>query len=315
MERFVKMIGCALLVALIAGIGVAAGSQDSLPTFRSGVVLVPISAVVRDRRGRIVTTLTAADFEVRDKGENRRILDFRTDETSPITIALLLDVSGSMRIGPKLGFARQVLNHLVGELQDGRDEVGMFTFDAKLHEQQPFTVHPTGLDQVVSSAEPFGTTSLYDAIAATARRLNERPAARRALVVFTDGVDTSSELTPAEVSGLASSIDVPVYIVVTVPPIDLAQYLYREVDRTAQAAGDLRDLALWTGGELLWTTANEDAGMRARQILSELRHQYLIAIESAAQGEWRPLEIKVRDRGLTVRARSGYFSRDNSVPR
>jgi len=296
-------------VAVIGGLPAAARAPQALPTFKSSVDLVSISAVVRDRRGRLVTNLAAADFEVLDKGERRRIVDFQIDHTSPITIALLVDISGSMRVGPKLVFARQVLERMAAELQDGRDEAGLFTFDAALHEEQPFTVHPRTIGSLFESVKPFGTTSLYDAIAATARLLDRRPSQRRAIVVFTDGVDTSSVLTPPEVSALASSIDVPVYIVVTVPAIDRVQYGNHLTD-TLQRAADLRDLAQWTGGDLLFATATEEAGGRAHQVVMELRHQYLIAIESVPRSEWRPLDVRVRDARLTVRARSGYFGHD-----
>jgi Ca-activated chloride channel homolog len=309
----VRRIGVLLLLLAASGLQPAASEPQALPTFKASVDVVPISAVVRDRHGRLVTRLTVSDFEVFDKGERRRILDFQVDQTSPLTIALLIDVSGSMRVGPKLGFARQVLEQLVANLEEGRDEVGLFTFDKALHEPQSFTMHPVAIDSILEAAQPFGTTSLYDAIAATARRLASRPSPRRAIVVFTDGVDTSSELTPAEVSALASSIDVPVYIVVTVPPIDHARFLAREAAATLQPAADLRELALWTGGDLVWATRGEDASVRAQHILTELRHQYLIAIESATEAEWRPLDIRVRDRHMSVRARSGYFSKDRPL--
>lgn len=300
----------AFVFAVLGGFVVSAGPQEPAPTFKSSVALVPISAVVRDRHGRLVTSLTAADFEVRDKGERRRILSFQTDRTGPITLALLVDLSGSMRVGPKLGFARKVLQRLVDQLRDGRDEVALYTFDEALHEEQPFTLHPSAIGSALSGAEPFGTTSLYDAIAATAHRFEDRPAARRAIVVFTDGVDTSSTLTPSAVSALASSIDVPVYVVVTVPPIDYTQFVEKEAARPGRVEGDLRDLAAWTGGDLLWATVPEDTVARAWQILTELRYQYLLAIESAGEPEWRPLDVRVRNRSLTVRTRSGYYSRD-----
>lgn len=312
---FLGMAGASPLAVRAAKLHRLRNTEEpqSPPTFKTSVDLVSISAFVRDRHGRLVTTLKAADFEVFDKGERRAIVDFQFDRASPVAIAMLVDVSGSMRVGSKLAFARRVLEHLVAELHDGRDEVGLFTFDSVLHAEQPFTVHPAAIDSTLGDAQPFGSTSLYDAIAATARHLADRPLPRRAIVVFTDGVDTSSALTPAEVSGLASSIDVPVYIAVTVPPIDYALFVDREVSRTAQSAVDLRDLASWTGGDLLWATSQEGALVRAQQILAELRHQYLIAIESAGQPEWRPLDVRVRNRHLTVRTRSGYFSRETPV--
>ncbi len=308
----VRKIILAAVLAAIGGLDQTTASIQLVPTFRSGVDVVPISATVRDRRGRMVTTLTSADFEVLDKGERRPIINFQVDQSGPITIAVLLDVSGSMRIGPKMALAGQVVKRLTAALQDGRSEIGLFTFDAALHEKQPFTVLPTGIDGALTSARPFGSTSLYDAIADTARRLEARSSPRRAIVVLTDGVDTSSTLTPPEVSALASSIDVPVYVVVTVPPIDRVYQLDAAEDRTGAPSADLRELAVWTGGDLLWATAETDTAPRADQILSELRHQYLIAIASATEREWRPIDVRVRDRGMTVRARSGYFSRQSA---
>src|SRR4029453_8048878 len=107
-----------------------------------------------DRHGRLVTRLTVSDFEVFDKGEGRRILDFQIDRTSPLTIALLVDVSGSMGVGPKVDFASQVAERLVANLEEGRDEVGLFTFDKDLHEPQAFTMHPIAIDAVLAGAQP-----------------------------------------------------------------------------------------------------------------------------------------------------------------
>ena len=305
-------LSLAMALTVIVSSAVSARAQESnapLPTFKSSVEVVPISAVVHDRRGRMVTSLTAADFEIIDKGQKRQILDFQSDRSSPITLAILIDTSGSMRVGAKLAFARDVLRHLAGQLENGRDEVSLFTFDSALHEQQPFTMQLASLGSALNDADPFGVTSLYDAIAETARKLADRPTPRRAIIVLTDGLDTSSALTAPEVSGLASSIDVPVYVVATVPPIDYATYVDRGVlSTTGAATGDLRDLAQWTGGELLWVTGDLEAAVQARQIVSELRHQYLITFEPSSAPEWRPIDVRVRDRKMTVRARSGYFS-------
>ncbi len=303
------MTTVALVLASLSTAG--AGATQDRPTFKSSIDLVPISAVVRDGKHRLVTTLTAADFVVFDNGARCRIVDFQRDQTAPMTVALLVDASGSMKIGPKLEFARSVLGQMTSELQDGRDEAALFTFDASLHEQHSFTVHPAVIGSVFDEVEPFGTTSLYDAIGETARAVARRAAPRRAVIVFTDGVDTSSTLTPAEVSALASSIDVPVYVVVTVPPIDYVQQT-THVEPLPRPA-DLRDLAQWTGGDVFYATTSEEATARAHQIVAELRHQYLLAVEAADRFEWRRLDVRVRDRHLSVRARSGYFGRDLST--
>ena len=304
-----------LLLAAVVRAEPTTQDASSLPTFTAAVDVVPISAVVRDSRGRLVTTLRAPDFEVFDNGEPRRLVDFQIDRSSAITLAVLVDTSGSMRVGPKLTVARQVVSQLTSRLQAGRDEVGLFTFDSALHEQLPFTVYPMAIDATLSRAEPFGSTSLYDAIGDTAERLGARPSLHRAIVVLTDGLDTSSTLTPAEVSALASSIDVPVYVVATVPAIDRPSDGATTSARRESSSGNFRDLAQWTGGAVMWTSSEGDAAITADMIVSELRHQYLMAIESSNEGGWRPLDIRVRDRRLAVRARSGYFGRETSTPR
>jgi Ca-activated chloride channel family protein len=308
-----KPVVAALLIAMAGGVVGAGSAQEPVATFKSSIEVVPISAVVRDRRGHLVTSLSEVDFEVLDNGERRRIVDFQIDRTGPVTLAVLLDTSGSMVMGPKLAFATRVVEALAAGLSNERDELALFTFDSALHERTPFGSGPNMILSSLDETEPFGATSLYDAIAGTARRLADRPSLRRAIVVLTDGVDTGSALTPGEVSALAGSVDVPVYVVVTVPSIDEVQYLEHGAVSARQRAADLRDLANWTGGDLLLVSAPEHAPARSRQVLTELRQRYLLAIESAQEADWRPLDVRVRDRRLTVRARRGYY-RGSDIP-
>jgi hypothetical protein len=114
------------------------------------------------------------------------------------------------------------------------------------------------------------------------------------------------------VSALASSSDAPAYVVATAPRIDRAQYAARAATRGAAEAADLQDLAIWTGGRLLWVAGAAEAGARAHDILTELRHRYLLAIDSAAAGEWHPIDVRVRGHRFSVRARSGYFGRQGA---
>jgi VWFA-related protein len=296
------------LVSILFGDRAVAQKPEAV--FRSSVALVPISAIVRDHRGRAITTLRPSDFEVRDNGEPRPIVSFQSDADLPLTIALLVDMSGSMRLESKSASAREVISAIAGELHDGVDMAGVFTFDTAVHEVCGFTDRPALLESALANATPFGATSLYDAIAETARRLGDLPAGRRAIVVLTDGVDTSSVLAAADVSARASEIDVPVYIVATVPRIDMASYLERAAGPIARSTADAQDLARWTGGELLWANGTIDAARAARQILSELRYQYLLSVDSAIDGGWRAVEVRVKGRRFTVRTRSGYFVRD-----
>ena len=176
-----------------------------------------------------------------------------------------------------------------------------------LHQRQDFTRDLAKLRGGLANFEPFGTTSLYDATAATARRLAERPATHKAIIVLTDGIDTSSTLNAAEVSGLASSIDVPVYVVATVPSVD--QRAMMEVADRAPRSGsaDLRDLAEWTGGQFVFASTFTETIVAASSLVDGLRQQYVLAIEAAGAHEWRRLDIRIKRATAIVKARSGYF--------
>ncbi|MQA29765.1 MAG: VWA domain-containing protein [Luteitalea sp.] len=308
------VIGGFAAVAVTWSLGVATPSAQReagttsppVATFKSSVDLVRVSAVVRDKRGRFVHDLSAHDFEVVDANQPRTISDFRR-EAGAVSVAILFDVSGSMEA--RMGQAREAGNHMLGWLNGAQDEVAIFTFDTRLVELTAFT---TGLQQLpsgLSTMTPFGATSLHDAIARTAEKVSKREGLRRAVVVFTDGQDTASKLTASEVSGIASSIDVPVYIVGLVPSIDdPSSELAGSVAEASALAGSLNDLATWTGGGTFIVSTIVQRSTTARRIVEELRHLYLIAFEASGAPGWHPLVVRARNRDLTVRARSGYIA-------
>ena len=279
--------------------------QPAKPTFRSAVDLVSIAAVVRDKRGRFARNLKQDDFIVEESGQRRDIVDFRADDNAPVRVALLFDVSGSMRVSSRLESARQAARHLLGALQlgDERDEAAVFSFDMNLQSLQPFTANAGAIEQALAMVKPYGQTSLYDAIAQTSERVADTRKGdphRRAVVVFTDGQDTSSLMTPEQVASIASGIDVPVYVMTVVSEVDRD----REIDMPEETP--LHSLARWTGGALFVTSAPAHESIAARQIVDELRHQYVMAFAASPTNGWRALSVKTRDRNLTVRARSGY---------
>jgi Ca-activated chloride channel homolog len=283
-------------------------SRPKPETFHSTVDLVTIQASVKDAHGRIVNGLTTNDFEVRDNGQLRPILSLRSDRESPLSLAILVDMSGSMRVDPRIALVRQAYDALLTRLHADRDEVAVFTFDSSLHDRRDFTRDLSSLRDALSEFEPFGTTSLYDATAATARKLAARSATHKAIIVLTDGVDTSSDMTPREVSGLASSIDVPVFVVVTVPWLD-QRLMQSAMERSMPSdSADLRDLAEWTGGQVMFATTAAETVVASTQLIDGLRQQYVLAIEAAIGREWRRLDVRVRRPSTFVKARSGYFA-------
>jgi Ca-activated chloride channel homolog len=295
-------ISCTLVV-LVNAQSPEGQAQDA---FRSSLDVVTIQASVRDARGRVVQGLSRVDFEVRDNGQLRPIIEFRSDRQSPVTLAILVDMSGSMGVEPKIAMARQAYESVLSHLLPS-DEAALFTFNSALHERRGFTNDLSRLRDGLSDFEAFGATSLYDATAGAARRLADRSATHRAIIVLTDGIDTSSSLTSREVSELAGSIDVPVFIVATVPSVD-QRVMMEAAERGGQSdTADLRDLAEWTGGRLQFASTLTETVIVAARIVGELRQQYVLAIEAAAAHEWRRLHLRVKNPSVTVKARSGYF--------
>jgi VWFA-related protein len=271
--------------------------------------MVTVAAVVRDRKGRFVRNLSRNDVQVLDKGAPRTISDFRVDAEGPVSIALLFDESGSMSVSSRALAARAAAAHILAALDPRRDEVAVFAFDSRLTATEPFTSDIEGVKARLRNAEPFGTTALFDAVAVAASRMVDRPARRKAIIVLPDGVDTASRLRPEEVSRAASAIDVPVYVLAVVSPLDHAG-AETAVDTQFEAVtADLANLAQWTGGDVFTASVPAHASVAARQIVSELRHQYVIAFEAGAEPGWHPIEVRVKERGAVVRARSGYVVR------
>lgn len=305
MKRGSLIIAAAVAWVATAGVSGFQAQQPPAATFRSGVDLVRVAAVVRDHKGRFVPDLSAKDFEILENGRLRPIADFRRD-LSAVSVAVLFDVSGSME--GHLSQAREEASHVLSWL-DSRDEAAVFTFDTELRQVSPFREGQKTVPDTMSALVPFGATSLHDAVAQTAQRVGEREGRRRGVVVLTDGNDNASRLTPAQVSTIASGIDVPVYIVGIVPSIDnpSADEATMSAERSA-LTGPLTDLANWTGGHLFVASTPSQRSGAARQIIDELRHQYLIAFESSGTPGWHPLEVRARQKDLTVRARTGYVA-------
>src|SRR5687767_341002 len=294
---------------LAQGAASPASPQGSQITFKSTVEVVTVNASVRDSRGRVVRDLKKTDFEVLDDGTRREIRDFHSGD-SPISLAVLLDISGSMSVGGNMDRAREAVGVVTRSLGLASDEAALYTFDSELQEVVGFTTDLDRVRRLSLQGKPWGQTSLYDAVAQTARTVAERANRHRAVLVITDGVDTASRMKAAEVSGIASSIDVPVYLLTVVNPVDHPggeHGLLQADDRVAETA-TLADLARWTGGDMRIASMPAHTIEAVRDLFAELRYQYLITFEPGPSPGWHPLEIRTRKKNLIVHARSGYLS-------
>jgi Ca-activated chloride channel family protein len=278
-------------------------------TFKSGVEVVTVTAAVRDERGHVVRNLAKDDFQVVDSGFARPIQDFYSGD-SPVSVAILLDISGSMGVGGNMDRARAAVRVVLDHLHSKGDEAALYTFDASLHEAVPFTTDLGRIRAMTLAGRPWGLTSLYDAVGAMAKSVGERENRHRAVLVITDGVDTGSRMTAAQVSGIASSIDVPVYLLTVVNPLDHPGGEYSVVEAAGEHASTatLADLARWTGGDMRICSMPEHTLAAVEDLFGELRYQYLITFEPGLTPGWHPLEIRTRKKNLVVHARGGYVA-------
>ncbi|MYK88512.1 MAG: VWA domain-containing protein, partial [Acidobacteria bacterium] len=278
------------------------------PTFRSGVEMVTVRVSVRDRNGRIVRDLSRDDFRLIDSGFGRPIESvFASD--SALSVAVLVDISGSMAIDRNIDRARRAVEALVDSLQSGRDELALFTFDTVLREIAPFTSDLARIGVPTLTESPFGQTSLYDAVADAATLVGRRGNRHRALLVVTDGVDNGSLRTAGEVSSVASAIAVPVHVMTVGGPLDRRDGIGGAAGADGEiVAASLADLARWTGGSVRATGTRDDLLAALAELLTGLRYQYVLTFQPGFRRGWHPIEIRTADDNLVVHARGGYVA-------
>jgi Ca-activated chloride channel family protein len=299
--------GIAQFAAVLALAGlwpVAAAAQSAEPaiTFRSGVDLVSVSAVVRDKKGKVVRSLNPKDFEVLDGGQLRKIVSLQADETAPASIAFLVDGSGSMRVGTSLDSSRHICNWLLSTLDQKRDDASLLSFDTRLFTLREFTGSFEHVRNALNELDAFGATSIYDAIAGASAIVAERARNRRAVIVLTDGDDNASSYSPEEVAWIASTIDVPVYVFAVGGTVTAEAGAANPLAQTSPLA----ELARATGGDFFVANSPALAVTGITRLVDELRHQYLIAFEPSAITGLRQIEIRAKKSDLKVSSRRWY---------
>ena len=281
--------------------GVVTAGQDAPPTFRAVSSRVSLNVVVKDHRGRAVRDLAPADFQVLDQGRTVPINDFRAGE-EPISVAILIDTSGSMHIGARLAAAKQAADLLLAQFRPG-DEGALFTFDKTLCELVPFSTDVVSLRSGFTGIDAFGSTSLHDAVAAAARQLSARPSSRRAVIAITDGLDNSSHLSAAAASDIARSTDVPVYVLaVANASVEIPM---KAVERGGVARFDT--LTASTGGAAFAAETPVEAGQSVMQILTDLRTGYVLGFTPEETLGWHQLTVNVARKAAQVRTRAGFW--------
>jgi Ca-activated chloride channel family protein len=270
------------------------------PAFRAGVDLTTLAVTVTDRRGNLAAGLTKDDFVVVEDGRPQRIQYFATGEEDtdvPMHLGLMLDASGSMQSDMKLaqGAAIKFLNML-----PHAEDITLVDFDTRVritrYPQRDFA----RLVERIRQRKPDGYTALYDALGTYLDGADQQDG-RKVLVMYTDGGDTRSSLRLGETLDLLKASQVTVYAIGLVENAGSAR---------PQLQMTLRQLAETTGGQAFFPGVMKDVDSAYEKVLAEIKGQYhlgYVSTNTAADGAWRKVEIKVKGDGLRVRARKGYF--------
>lgn len=285
----------------------AAGQVLSFPARGD---LVVFSATAVDGKGRPVTNLRRQDFRVFEEGRLQPISRFHGGQELPARILLLVDGSGSMNEELKIASVRFAAERVLEALSD-EDEVALAGFDSRYWGVVAFTRDRDAIRAGLATVEPFGSTALHDALDKAARDIASHGEGRRAVVVISDGVDTSSEKTPDEVLARSRALDVPIYAITAVSPLDDPEsdrYVGQKHKAAAVAGSEaLERYAALSGGAAFRISTYAGLRKAAERISVELKHQYRLGYDPPeGPARFRRVEVRTTRKGVTVRTRSGY---------
>jgi VWFA-related protein len=275
------------------------------------VRLVNVYVTVRDPKGRPALDLLRDDFALAEDGVLQAITHFSAAR-APLTIALLIDASASMRLGGKIDLARRAAEQLVDDV-DPRDRLLVLPFDDALRGDAEPSADRRRIKERIRAIEPGGGTALYDAVYGAAARL-EGVEGRRAIVLLSDGRDQAlAENEPGSLHLFEEALERAHRAEAAIYSIGVGPRLESELDlRRARSLKDiLETLARETGGRAYFPVRAVDLPEVYRQIASDLRQQYTLAYTPtnvARDGRWRVIAVTVADPRLAVEARAGYYA-------
>ena len=291
-----------LAAALTSVLSITLAAQQG--RFRGGIELVSLNVTVMDG-AKYVTGLEQSDFDVFEDGVKQN-LSFFSHVQQPIALAILLDTSNSME--DKLATAQEAASGFVRRMKKD-DVMEVIEFNSQVRIPQPFTSDMNALERAIRQTTVNGSTSLYNALYVSLKELkNERAKSseeirRQAIIVLSDGDDTSSVIEYEDVLELAKRSETAIYA------IGLRQ---QETGRPKfkEAEFVLRQLSQETGGRVFFPTTIAELPKIYEQISEELASQYNMAYSSKnpmRNGAWRRIDVRVNKQGLAARSRRGYY--------
>lgn len=257
---------------------------------------VELAVVVLDAKGVAVGGLTASDFTVFEDGQQVEVLGFSRTEDMPLSLGLMVDTSGSML--ESFPAVRTAVAGFAAELLRPGDAVFLSTFDFDTKVRVPWTREAGAVDDALRLLTPAGGTSLYDALVLSLEEFRSRRG-RTALVLLSDGEDTTSRTAWEAALRFARTMRVPIFpIGFNISRLDVG------------VRNRLLTLARETGGQAFFASKTGELVGAWAAVAAMLRSQYLLSYRSPSgkgEGEFRTVRVEVRGEGLTARTISGYY--------
>ena len=295
-------------IAAAAGIVAAlAAAVTAQQVFRGGTDLVSLSVTVQTGTGQLVSGLSATDFQIFEDGLPQEIANFAR-ERQPIALSLVLDTSMSMERKLAVaqvaatGFARRLTRADIAQIVD---------FDSRPAIRQTFTNDAASLERAIRETRADGSTALYDALYVALDELKlvrahrSEEIRRWAIVVLSDGEDTSSLNSYEDVLELAKRAEVIVYAIGLRSKDDAPTRKFNEAEFV------LRSLSQETGGRAYFVDDVAQLGDIYSRIADELGQQYSLGYSSKnlnRDGAWRRVQVKVVRGDALARTRAGYYA-------
>jgi Ca-activated chloride channel homolog len=289
-----------LLAAAAAAVMLA--QQPAL--IRVEVKLVHVIATVKNKSGQLVGALTKDDFEVYDNGARQDIKVFERQTEQPLSVALLIDVSGSTAKDLKfeIDSASRFLKALLAE-GNPEDRVAIFKFDYDIVRVTPFTHDFTMLDTRLKKISGSAGTALYDAIYLAASELEPRQG-RKVMIVISDGGNTTSHYDTHQALEAAQLADTVIYPVVVMP-------ITNNAGRNIGGENALTFMAERTGGRTFLPSLGKQMDKAFDDIITELRTEYYMGFYPhdvpLTKDRFHSLKVQVKNPELQVSARNGYY--------
>lgn len=294
------------LLALFAGFAVSPPAY-SQSDFHADSTLVVIPVSVTDPSNHFVLNLDRDRFSVFEDGVKQRVTQF-ADEDAPLSIGLLVDVSGSM--GRKLSISQAAVAEFL-KTMNPQDESFLVEFSDKAELAVGFTKDQNTIREKMNSVQSAGLTALLDAVHLALDEMKKAKNPRKALLILSDGGDNNSRYSADEIKEVVRQADVQIYCMGVFEPVLLPGL----AGAVVSGPGLLSEISEQTGGRVFPARSSSALPGIARRIGVELRNEYILAYapsNAERNGKFRKVEVKLQTpdglSGLKARWRTGYYA-------